>query len=538
MRTTTIIVFYLILFLLGMAITGVSQGIVNDGGYITGTSANYMKYSGSGDAFLISSTADRTVLGNLTVDFTGSGTYTLTITDTSFATLEGNLSLSDTLILGCDTSNMASLITKGTISGSYAKVEQYLKQDQWHMVSSPVSSAQADVYTGLYLMEWNEPDSTWSYLTSLTDPLNVTEGYFAWSSSSISSPEYVNFDGLLNTGNQTVANLSYNSGSNKGDGWNLVGNPYPSPIEWTSSWTKSNIDATIYVYDGTQYLTWNYNFGGIGSMGNGYIPSTQAFWVKANASSPSMTIPNSTRTHASQQFYKGSDEIINNMLTITVVGNEFEDVAIVGCHAGATDLYDGEYDAYKLFGSTEAPQLYSVIGNTNLTANFFGEIKSSRTVDLGLNTGEEGVYEFHFSGAKNFDDNIIVYLEDKASTSSNGQMIDLKKSPSYKFYTEEGLDESRFVLHFIEKSDINYEYTGNPAKSDVQIYSYEKDVIVNYRNEIPGTMIVYDLLGKEIARSALSENDLNKLRISAGKGYYVVKVISGNSIESKKVFIN
>ncbi|MBC8489829.1 MAG: hypothetical protein H8D45_27755, partial [Bacteroidetes bacterium] len=97
MKAKIIIVLNLFLFLAGFVITGYSQGIINSGGYITGSSTNFIKFSGSGDMTLKSTTADRTTFGNMVVDFTGSSTYKLTIPDDSYITVDGNLTLSDTL---------------------------------------------------------------------------------------------------------------------------------------------------------------------------------------------------------------------------------------------------------------------------------------------------------------------------------------------------------------------------------------------------------------------------------------------------------
>ena len=541
MKTKTIIVFYLILFIIGLAMAGFPQGIVNDGGYIKGTSSNYIKFSGSGNAYLIGTTADQTVLGHLNVDFTGAGTYDLTITDSSYVTVDGNLTLSDSLRLQADNNSMASLITNGTVSGSYSIVEQYLKPDQWHMVSSPVASAQASVYSGSYLMKWNEPDSTWSFITSLTDPLVTTTGYFAWSESSISSPTDVEYTGLINTGNKTVLNLSYNAGSDKGDGWNLVGNSYPSALEWTSSWTKSNIDATIYVYDGTQYLTWNYNLGGFGTKTDGSIPSTQGFWIKANASSPSMTLLNSERIHSSQSFYKGSDATLENIFSIEVEGNkQFTDKLILGMYPNATDLFDSEYDAYKLFGSNEAPQLYTITGSEQLSVNLFEPVgDEKKVVDLGFKTGVEGKYILDFQGLENVDKMYSIYLEDKISILPYLKLIDVRKNPEYKFNSAPGMKEHRFTLHF-QKSDDNKENVmqGIENQFRLDIYAYQKNVFINYTMETKGEAVIYDLMGREILRSELDINSLNKIPVNAGQGYYIVKVFSATSVKSQKVFIN
>lgn len=538
MKTKSIIVFYLILFILGMALAAFPQGIVNDGGYINASSSNYIKFSGSNDSYLISSSADQLILGNVNVDFAGSGTYKLTITDTSFVTVNGSLTLSDSLLLEADTGVMASLITNGTISGSYAIVEQYLKPDQWHMVSSAVTSAQASVYSGIYLMKWNEPDSTWVFIISLTDPLTVTRGYFAWSESSISSPVNVSYSGLLNTGNQTVTGLSYTSGSGKGEGWNLVGNPYPSVLEWNSSWTKTNIDATIYIYDGTQYLTWNYNLGGIGSMGSGNIPASQGFWVKASAASPSMTIPNSERTHQSQQFYKTTDNSDATIMNVKLVGNNYQDELVLGMCSYATNDFDSEFDAWKLFGSAQAPQLYALNADGSMSVDIFSDVTTSKSIALGYRCGVEGICEFHFSGAESFGSGFRVYLEDKAGFSSQDKLYDLMQEPVYKFYSGEGQFENRFVIHFYKVNESNDKLQPKDKSGNISIYSYKKDVFVNNNNDSDGEIIIYTMMGQQLARKELLRKYLNRFNLEFESGYYIIKVVTNDKVESKKIFIN
>ncbi|WP_158607346.1 T9SS type A sorting domain-containing protein [Rhodohalobacter sp. SW132] len=84
-------------------------------------------------------------------------------------------------------------------------------------------------------------------------------------------------------------NLTY---TEEGDqGWNLVGNPYGSAIRWNSDqgWTRGNVDSSIYIWDPNtnQYHTWN---GITGDIEDGLIAPFQAFWVKANAPGPLLTV--------------------------------------------------------------------------------------------------------------------------------------------------------------------------------------------------------------------------------------------------------
>jgi hypothetical protein len=84
-------------------------------------------------------------------------------------------------------------------------------------------------------------------------------------------------------------------------GWNLVGNPTPNTINWNASsgWTKTNIDGTIYIWDPADtsggYSIWN-GTTGTNNIHDGLIAPFQAFWVKANAASPSLKCDNGVKT--------------------------------------------------------------------------------------------------------------------------------------------------------------------------------------------------------------------------------------------------
>lgn len=60
------------------------------------------------------------------------------------------------------------------------------------------------------------------------------------------------------------------------DGWNLLGNPYPSIIDWNSSnWVKQNINDAIYIYKGSTSSYQTYINGVDINGGMQYIPLSQ-----------------------------------------------------------------------------------------------------------------------------------------------------------------------------------------------------------------------------------------------------------------------
>ncbi len=253
------------------------------------------------------------------------------------------LTITNDFDMESDMSEMSSMIDMGTINydASKASYQCYLSEDQWHLVSSPVSTAQSGVFTDIYLKYFTELDSTWTYIVPTNYSLQPGQGFSAWASSALTGNTTVTYEGGFNTGDQVPPQLTYNVGLGTGDGWNLIGNPFPSAVEWNTNWATNDIDASIYVYDGGsgQYLTWNRNLG-VGTMPNGDIPPAQGFWVKANGSSPSITIPHNERVHTSQGFYKSKS---SNGIELSIKGNGLSDKLIVYFNNSATEEFDTEY---------------------------------------------------------------------------------------------------------------------------------------------------------------------------------------------------
>jgi hypothetical protein len=136
--------------------------------------------------------------------------------------------------------------------------------------------------------------NAWKSILSTTDTMVCGKGYNVFvrgnrnqGCSLLTQPNTIPDDvilkatGFVKTGDFTFS-LSYNPSN--GDGWNLLGNPYPSEIDWDAAtgWTKSMVGNTIYVYNPSQqnFAAYNSSSGGVNG-GARYIPSGTAFFVKA-----------------------------------------------------------------------------------------------------------------------------------------------------------------------------------------------------------------------------------------------------------------
>ena len=513
---------YILLMLMGTSLSGYSQGITN-GGFITANGGSYLTLDGS-NFTLTSSTANQFTLDNLVVN-----KYT-SLKEDSYLTVNTSLVMNDTLCLKATSGNNASLITNGTVSGA-GIAEQYLIADQWHMVSPMVSSSVSGVYTGAYLYDWNEVDSILHWISVTYKNLNVGQGYFAYSLSSLPSPTTFYFDGTFNTGNVSPT-ITYTSGIGKGKGWNMCGNPYPSSLRWDNTWTKTNVDATVYVWDGAagNYVNYNYTTG-LGGLSNGDIMPGQGFWIKANASSPSMTIPNNKRLHTTNSFLKSASGI-ENILEMTISDQKRHDYCVLKLDPLGSNSFDATYDAYKLFGLPEAPAIYLIKEKEIASTSYFPEEYENQSISLGFYAGKSGEQKISFDNIDSFDENVLIYLLDK----EDGSYTLLNENPNYTFVAQIGRNDTRFEIHFTT-SPLEVEESIEESNK-IKIYTYEDKLYLRNNSTEKVLFTVVSLLGQPLTQLELEANSsiIKPLNIKAQT--LIVQAKSKNLSKVEKVSLH
>lgn len=416
-------------------------------------------------------------------------------------------------------------------------VRSYYTDGRWHFISSPVSNAVSNVFFDIYLRDFDEPTNTYGpYVTSITEPLTIGKGFEIWST--ISNPIVNYTGGYLNTGNVSPALTATDSdaigGIDENEGFNLIGNPYPSAFDVgtendpVAGFTWTNLDQTIYAWNGANWST--FNRAGDGASVNGgsrYVPTMQGFFVKANNFNPVLTIPNGSRLHSSQANYKAS-AMDKNEIRLAVSGNGYSDEMVVRSIAEATIGVDSEYDAYKLSGIEEAPQISSVSGMANLSINTLPEYKAGLIIPVHFTVGSSAIYTVDIAEVDLTDLNLNVYLEDV----KEGVLLPLDETSEYVVSAKKGDDAHRFNLIFKDAETDEFDGTGI-----AQIFSFENLVYVKKESGVVADVFIYDVMGREVARVLNNSNSDLQIKVSAGTGNYIVKLISGNTIETKKVFI-
>ncbi len=183
----------------------------------------------------------------------------------------GNFSTGGTLTLVSDATQTALIdgSGNGSIIGDIT-MQRYLDPALgYKYLSSPFQNTTTSDYSGVvdlsatatfpnfYRYNENRENSLAEDATGFekhSGALNILEGY-ALNFGNASASKTVEISGTVNNGAQQM-NLSHNNGTFS-KGFNLVGNPYPSPIDWnaTSGWTKDNIDDAVYFFTASDHYT-------------------------------------------------------------------------------------------------------------------------------------------------------------------------------------------------------------------------------------------------------------------------------------------
>jgi hypothetical protein len=280
---------------------------------------------------------------------------------------------------------------------------------------------------------------------ALSDVLSVGQGYTV----NIAAGEVVDFRGPLTTGDQTLTLTSTRATYPEG-GWQLLGNPYPAPLDYSlvAPADRAGLESAIYIYSSTSQYQGAYR-SYINGVGNPVLPLGQGFFARVAAGQPSATLTfrNSQRltTPNGTTLQRAAETRPLVQVTLQAPGSLLADEATVYFESGATSSFDLRYDAEKLpnptglnLATSLAGQQLSIDGQPELGA-------AQRVVSLAVGVPAAGVYILTASQLLNLS-NVPVYLRD----AQLGTLTDLRQQPSYQFTVSNaaGLNTTRFALVF------------------------------------------------------------------------------------------
>lgn len=455
----------------------------------------------------------------------------------------GSTSISGVMTFESDNScRTGNFIDNGQIlsvgqQGSDIIFKKYLSKNKWHYNSTPIRNASSNIFWGMALYYYYEPDGVYGSIAwkkvEKNTALNSAMGYDAY----IKDKDIViQYSGFLHTGTFTI-----NSLTRQFDGYNLIGNPYPSAIDWDAQegWTKTNLDNAIYIWDpnlnGGQGNYMSY-VNGVGTNGGSrYIPATQAFWVKVSSGSQtgSITMTNNVRV-VQDEKYRAS-EIADDYFRIICKSGLYSDETIIRFNDNATENFDAKFDADKFFAPFgQGSMIYTKCAETPLSINSLPVPYHSLSVKLYTKVLSENQHEISLN-TENFCFQDEIYLEDMLT----GIITDLKKE-SYHYYAKFSDPENRFILHIGKVQTISHdqnvsgiEYISDPNTS--KVYSIENhDVIINLPENLK--VCFYELNGKLLFETT-TNGKITKYHINSASSVIIAKILSEKSIFTQKLIL-
>ena len=505
---------------------------------------------GSSDAAIINNAANQPAISTAVV------INELTINSPAVLTINASASLtvSSTITNGTGTNGLV-ILSDATGTGSLinatpsipATVNRYFPgaSTAWHLLSSPVAAQAigtaftASPSTSYDFFTWYEPTEVWVNFKNTTvattwETANGSNnfvqgrGYLvAYTGTGLTKQ----FTGNLNTG--TVSPALTKTGTGTYAGYNLVGNPYASAIDWkaASGWNRTSLvdnsgyDMAIWNDAAGNYCSYNSNGSSGINGGTQYIAAGQGFFVNAT-SSGILGMNNDIRVHNTQAFLKSPDDI-TNILRLNVSGNAntySDEIVVEFGHATAGG------GAGKIFSFYEtAPSLYTVKPAGNFSIDFRGE-PGTVAIPVSFKAGADGSYTLTASQIESFTSWTVITLEDLQAARTQNLMT----NPVYTFASSKNDASARFVLHFGGSFGVN-----NRENQEVSIYSAGNSVcIANHSgSNMTGEVIIYNMIGQVMMKKSLSNGSRTTIGLGGSTGYYLVKVVTGEKVYSAKVFV-
>jgi hypothetical protein len=205
----------------------------------------------------------------------------------------------------------------------------------------------------------------------------------------------ITYTGTLNDGDISV---TVTHGTAQGSGWQLLGNPYPSPLDWPSvAATAPGVDPALYVFKSTGQYSGNYSayVNGVGTNGGSRVlPLGQGYAVFANYTSQ-LTYKNSQRLSSDSTFLQrtAGTPLVGTRLLLSNAGGGTE--AVVYFDQNATPDYDRNFDAGAVpAGRVQLATLAASGQGRELAINAQPELGSQDLrLPLTLTVADPGTYQ-------------------------------------------------------------------------------------------------------------------------------------------------
>ena len=569
---------------------------------MNGTAAQTISGTGTIGSLILNktngSTADKTVTITTGVGHMHSLTGVLTLTSGTLAT-NGNLTLKSTS--NTATARVAEHSSAGSVSGNVT-VERFIdvnaRPKQWRTLGLPFSGSMTlSAVTGFAIdytagrrsvMYYNEGADDGVYgsgssgrnagyisLETNTQAIPAGSGLMAWlyapqgsadpanGTGSMSGSLTISSTGALNeSGSDVTIPVTFSGRSYAG--WNLVSNPFASAIDWSHNGIiKTRINDAIYRWNPASASWTSWTGGGTGSPegANSIIEPGGAFFVRATAASPVLTIPQAAKS-------TGTSPIVHF--------GRVPQLDVRGQRAQIPLRLAGVRVSVKGQGNPYPDEVYVDLSRTDATPGFDGALDAlsmARTSGAGLSVkddkgaayaiqfdrpivepgAEKRYYPLRVTSPAVGETTLELWTSDAWNPLNSVSLIDTKAGrtvllrggrTSYPFRMDSLASEGRFLLAInhvkvdrstgLPASDMRL--LGNPIPGEVL------EMILTHPTAQPRQWSVMDMTGRTVATGRFGPNAMDvQHRLPIGglrsTGTYVLLVEMDNGERKQLRFV-
>jgi hypothetical protein len=410
---------------------------------------------------------------------------------------------------------------------------------------------------------WNESIDDYDTTLVAADPLTPGKGFWVYvgdNSPNTSDLTLIN-TGSLVTGPVTVPVTNAGAGVDLGGGeivhYNLVANPYPSPISCTNLFTGGNafdFTGVVYVYNADiGYTSYNTTLavsspGGSGSMTD-VIPSGQGFYVEYNHNpfgnsldfDESMKV--SSNTSANPLLRPATNSTVP-LFRLKLQGSNDWDATVFCLHPNALATHD-RYDAHKILqspgyqGYPGPYSKYTTISSKDgvdkdYSINTMPPLTQSLSIPILARVSSSGTYTISAYDFQNFP-NVCVGLKDKLDNSYH----DLKQG-DYSVTIADTTSVPRFELLLCKDLSINPVGISENTNSGSILINQDQQgpyVLTSFDRSTKATISAFNIMGQKLMNDVVVEGISTNTRLNFDSHNQVVfiKVTTDSESTTKKI---
>ncbi|MCE3229621.1 MAG: hemagluttinin repeat-containing protein [Bacteroidetes bacterium] len=358
---------------------------------------------------------------------------------------------------------------------------------------------------------WTESDvNGYDTLITVNSPITIGKGYWVYLGNGASVTTDMTWDvtGTPFTGPTTIP-VTFNAGAQAG--FNLIANPYPSPISWSALHNgMAGVNDAVYIYNADgPYASF---VGGVGTNGGSdVIAMGQGFYVEATANTAltvTEDIKSSGNTVQLLRTTSASTPSTGLVFKLKLNGpfSDYDETAF-RFHSQATANYDKGFDAKKMFqtpGYAGYPGSYSKYtsisskdaNNGDYSINSTPELMGqSVSIPVLVKVISSGSYTINPINLSNFLNPSCVVLKDKLLNINHNLA-----NGAYVFNINDTTSTARFELNICgQNMPTSISNNSNPT-NNVLISQDTKGpfVVTSFEQNTKAVISAYNILGQKI----------------------------------------